>query len=413
VPRTSPPKWPDNVAIIGGGRWARVLAEVLCGVVPAGVGISVHSARNAASMSRWAAERDLGARLRVSNEWPRAAGGTSTAVLVVNAARDHERAVEWALRAGLPVMVEKPIARTAAGAAHLAQRASELGVRFAAAHIFLFARYVDNFARRVAEAGEVRAVLVRWTDPRSELRYGEPKRYDAALPVFADWLPHVVAILGALSGDGPTHCKAVALQEGGAQMALDALCGGAAWRIELARDADERRRVIEVDAGGKTLRLDFSREPGTIAHGAVSTTADPLWDAEPRPAARMLSAFLGWAAGGEFDGRLSVDIGIRAARLIDDVRPHYRRALGSWLGARLASPVEPPDPAVRYCLTELLQSDGDLPADALEGGMARVHGQFLGPARAQLLETLAQTEDPGAFIRGLSTTGGSSRSAYR
>ena len=91
---------PDSVAVIGGGRWARVLAEVLCNLVPPSSSISVHSRHNAGSMSNWISERGLGDRIHVSSQWPQFDLAVSHAVVVANAARDHEEAIEWALSAG-------------------------------------------------------------------------------------------------------------------------------------------------------------------------------------------------------------------------------------------------------------------------------------------------------------------------
>ena len=42
---------PDNIAVIGGGRWARVLTETICGLVNPSVNISIYSPHNASAMS--------------------------------------------------------------------------------------------------------------------------------------------------------------------------------------------------------------------------------------------------------------------------------------------------------------------------------------------------------------------------
>ena len=151
---------PDTIAVIGGGRWARVLTGVLCGLVPPSVGISVHSLHNADSMSAWVSERGFSQRIHVSSVWPQLLSVKSKAVIVANAARDHERAIEWALSSGAPVLVEKPIALTAAASQRLANLACRRSLYFAAAHIFLFAGYIENFSKIVAEAESIRFIRV-------------------------------------------------------------------------------------------------------------------------------------------------------------------------------------------------------------------------------------------------------------
>jgi hypothetical protein len=88
--------------------------------------------------------------------------------------------------------------------------------------------------------------------------------------------------------------------------------------VHLARESDRRRRVFEAGIGDKVFRLDFSEEPGLISCGAVSTVGDADWMRQSRPLARMLTAFLQWAAGGDKDDRLDADLGLRACRMIDE-----------------------------------------------------------------------------------------------
>lgn len=388
---------PDYIAVIGGGRWARVLTEVLCGLVPPVVGISVHTPRNAESMSAWAAAQGLGKRIHISPEWPQFSSAGSSAAIVVNAARDHERAVEWALSAGVPVLVEKPIALTAAAAQRLADLARHRGARFAAAHIFLFARYLDRFSRLVAEAGRIRSLRVEWTDPQFESRYGEHKQYDPSLPIFSDWLPHVLPIVSALTPDSPGKCEVTKLLRGGAHLELDLGFGDFPCHVQLARNSDRRRRIVEVAAGQKTLQLDFSREPGFITCDSMPTVGDPDWEVKRHPAACMLTAFLKWAAGGERDSRLDVEIGLRACRIIDRTLDAYRSALTPWLVARLASPGRADDD-LRYALSEILQSEGPLSAAVIEQRIDRVRRQFSGTDGARRLRELSDARDPAEFL---------------
>lgn len=391
---------PDSVAVIGGGRWARVLTEVLCSIVPPTVAISVHSLHNAKSMSVWAAARGLGDRICLSSEWPQFLSAKSSAVIVVNAARDHERAVEWALSAGVPVLVEKPIALTASASQRLADLARSRNVRFAAAHIFLFARYVDHFSRLVADVGGGRFVRVHWTDPKFEYRYGEHKQYDAGLPVFADWLPHILSIVSALTPSLPLRCEKIKVLRGGAHLELDLMSGDIPCSVQLVRNSDRRQRIIEVTAGQKMLRLDFSKEPGIITCGGTTMVGDPDWEVKKRPAARMLTAFLIWAAGGVCDNRLNIETGLRACHIIDQVLGKYRSFLMPWLLERLASS-EQVDDDLRYALSEILQANGPLSTAAIDRQIERLRQQWSGKAGTRWSRELAGSQDPARLLRAL------------
>lgn len=391
---------PDNVVVIGGGRWARVLTEVLCGLVSPSVTISVHSLHNAESMSVWAAARGLGNRIVLLSEWPQFLSAKSSAVIVANAARDHERAVEWVLSAGVPVLVEKPIALTASASQRLADLARSRNARFAAAHVFLFARYVDHFSRLVADAGGARFLRVHWTDPKSENRYGERKQYDPGLPIASDWLPHVLSIVGTLTPNFPGKCEVTKFLRGGAHLELDLMLGDIPCSIQLIRNSDRRQRIIEVTAGQKMLRLDFSKEPGIITCGAITMIGDPDWEVKKRPAARMLTAFLKWAAGSKFDSRLNVETGLRACHIIDQALGKYRSFLMPWLLARLATS-EQVDEDLRYALSEILQSEGPLSTATMEQQIERVRQRCSGTDGARWSRELAGARDPATLLRAL------------
>lgn len=391
---------PDSIAIIGGGRWARALVDVLCGLVSPVVAISVHSRRNTGSMAAWADARGLGKRIHVSSAWPRDLSTGSSAVIVANAAMHHQAAVEWALSAGHPTMVEKPIALTAAAAQRLADLARDRNVRLAAAHVFLFAQYLENFSKLVTGAGRIESLHIDWTDPESEERYGESKRFDPGLPIFSDWLPHVVPIAGALLPALPDHCRKLEVFRGGAMLELELMAGSISCTVRMERNAKQRRRLLQATAAGETFELDFSTEPGIIGHGSSITTGDPHWDSRMRPAARMLAAFLEWAAGGERDGRLDMDPGLQACKIIDQTREKYRSALIPWLSGRLAAQGSV-DEDLRYALAELLQADGPLSTEELDRQIAKVTTRFSGADGARWLGEFTSTRNAAELLRSV------------
>lgn len=320
---------PENIAVIGGGRWARVLTEALCGVVPSSVNISVHSLHNADFMSAWVMKKELGRQIQVYSDWPHFLSSAQSAVIVVNAARDHEKAIRWALSAGIPVLVEKPVTLTAAASQSLADLAFGKNIRFASAHVFLFARYVKNFANRVAELNSIRSIHVCWTDPKSEYRYGEKKRHDQGLPFFMDCLPHILSIVGTLIPALPRRCDKLVFKKGGSGLEIRIWFDDVPCNVYMERDGDERQRIIDVVADKEKLQLDFSKEPGTIISGKSIVNGDPDWDIKERPLAGMLMSFLKWVAGGEFDQRLDIKLGLQANRIIDQVCDIYQPAISN------------------------------------------------------------------------------------
>ncbi len=395
--------YPDQVAIVGGGRWARVLVDVVSSLVPPSIGISVHSRSNASAMSAWADARGLGKRIQLSRDWPRPSGSGSCAVLIANAARDHEAAVEWALSFGFAVLVEKPLALTAAAAQRLADLAHERKARFAAAHVFLFARYIENYSSILAETGPIESLRIEWTDPSSEERYGESKRYDASLPVFADWLPHVLSIVGALLPRAVESCRTVEVRKGGAEVKLELIAGDVPCVVRMERNAAQRRRIINAFCGKELIQLDFSTEPGTITHGSSAITGDPHWGSSMHPAPCMAAAFLRWAAGAESDARLDIASGVRACKIIDQVQTPYRSAVIPWLVSRLSGSLTLDDD-LRYTLAEVLQTEAPLTQGQVEQQILALMTALSGSNGSHWTTALTQAEDVVQLLRTLAAS---------
>lgn len=347
----------EHVAVIGGGRWARVLLEVLCSFVPPSVRISVHSPHNAQAMSVWTSAKNFGHRIQVFSDYPRAVAGESGAVIVANAARDHEKAIMWALSERLPVLVEKPVTLSFAATQRMTDLAVSQKTYLAAAHVFLFARYVEAFSKIVAEAGAIQSIRVQWIDPASESRYGETKSYDPGLTVYADWLPHILSIVGSLSPNLIQVGRRLEVLRGGAHLKMGILVGDIPCEIELIRNGNCRQRLISVITQQAQMSLDFAREPGMIVSGAMVQCGDPVWDSKPKPVATMLRAFLQGAAGGGRDERLDIRIGLRANQIIDELSPNYHAALSSWLTEKYLALAEGDDEDLSYVLNEILYTD--------------------------------------------------------
>ena len=388
------PACADRVAIIGGGRWARVLAQELCKVAPSAIAISIHSIHNAEAMAHWVVEKGYGTRIRVSSSWPDVDVG---AVIVANAARDHEAAIRWALNRRIPTLVEKPIALTGPAAENLANLADTRNVPLAAAQVFLFARYIANFSRVVAEAGPIKFLVVCWSDPARDDRYGEQKNYDTSLPIFADWLPHIVPITRELVPELCFESQQLQVKKGGAEVQLELTASTTHCIIRMERNAARRQRIVEAHTADQVFRLDFSTEPGIISNRESTTVADSDWEFGKRPVASMLTAFLEYASGGGEDGRLDVRHGVRACQIVDHVASTYYSKLALWLAAKL--PVaEATDEALQYALSELLQKDARLSLTELNRRIVSVMTRFRGPNANHWSEMLINARDVAKLL---------------
>lgn len=324
--------------------------------------ITVHSRANAAGIEDWVTEHGLGQRVTAAEAWPtfEADNDRPNAVVIANRAADHFAAAAAALRARVPVLVEKPVCLRRSKIDDLRAIADTSGAPFAASHVFLFARYFETFAATIARLGKLRSLRFVWTDGISDIRHGETKIYDSAVPLFDDVLPHIVPMIGRLEF-GNLLLDTLDVQRGGARLEVQARSEGRPVSLIIARDDVSRQRRIEAVTESGPATLDFSNEPGLIDVSGIQENGDPLWNSAPRPLATMLSAFLAAANGSPLDTRLSPNGAIAASGLADALRGPYVAHQADWLDKRLGQPL---DSSLRYALTEL-SGDAGRTADAV------------------------------------------------
>ena len=319
-----------RIAVIGGGRWARVYLALLAEFPDLAGSITVVS-RNAEGMRQWLIQNQRDYAVIAPADWqPRR--GDIDAAIVVNAAADHEASAAQCLAAGIPTLIEKPFAMSTAGAWRLITLADRHGTQVAAAHVAQFAPYLDRFVALLPDRARIQRISLTWEDGSGETRYGERKRYDTNLPVLADVLPHVVSILDRLLPAQPVDCRKLMVSRGGAQIDAGLNFGGIPCAVRLARNAAKRVRRVEVLTAGQTFVLDYSVEPGTIVAAGVTHPGDPTWGKAPSPLTRLARSFVE-SLQGALDPRLDARFGLLACRTTDMALRLYDDALLNWLDA--------------------------------------------------------------------------------
>lgn len=340
-----------KISVVGGGRWVRTIAAVLGSMPGRTDRITVHSPRNSAGIEAWITQLGLDRRVTASAAWPACGADDDRpdAVIVANRAADHFTAAAAVLRAGVPVLVEKPVCLTQSKIEDLCKIADDNRGLFAASQVFLFARYFETFAASVAGLGKLRSLRFVWTDGAADVRHGEAKSYDSSVPVFDDVLPHIIPMIGQLKFRD-LQLGSLDVQRGGARIAVEAQSEGLPVSLIIARNDESRQRRIEVTAETGQATLDFSNEPGLIDVSGVLENGDPLWNSAPRPLATMLSAFIAAVEGAPPDARLSPKGAIAAAGFADVIRGRYFAHQADWFNKRLGQPL---DSSLRYALMEL------------------------------------------------------------
>lgn len=364
---------PRGIVVVGGGRWARVLIDVLCSLVPSSLRLAAYSKTNSRAMKDWVLQKGLTGRVEVFSRLPVAGSRGKSAVIVANAAADHEATARWALSNGYPVLVEKPFCLGFSAANQIVNLANTQRIYLAAGHVFLFASYIQQFSKLISEQEKILSIYMQWEDIASESRYGEVKSYDSSLPIYADCLPHLLSILHNFGIGSASKLSEVECFKGGSHIKIHLSYGDIPCFIELARNGFSRRRVIEVKAPNKNIELDFSSEPGFIKINSKLIPANLSWEENPRPLAGMLMAFMRAAAGGIRDPRLDASIGVEVTKVMDQVAPLYREALMDWFEIEFYKNANEINGDLRYALNEILAVQDGLNTISSECKINRIY----------------------------------------
>jgi dTDP-4-amino-4,6-dideoxy-D-glucose ammonia-lyase len=150
---------------------------------------------------------------------------------------------------------------------------------------FLFASYL-YYARTIARqhVRSVEHVRIDWHDVAQEQRWGLRKRPDYTTNAVADILPHILSQLTVLFGPQSVRQVEASLAQAGEAASLTLLYGSIPINVSLSRVAEQPSRVLTVVSGaGRTLTINFTREPPGFCLDDEPIAGDPLWSAYPRP----------------------------------------------------------------------------------------------------------------------------------
>lgn len=303
------------LAVVGGGRWGRVIMSVLADMSLPFDRILVVSSANKQAVARLIQDQQSRARLPL-NIVPSLdellTRYNVTAAIVVNSADQHFETSTRLIEHGINVLLEKPVALSLEDARTLLSKASTSSVCLVPGLQYRFCSYIHSFAEQVSLLGKTpHSFLIEWSDQAGEIRYGETKTYDSSINVAQDVMPHIWTILSIIFGNAQLSVDSCqkSTHDGCYGDFSATVKGGPHGRITLERNATQRRRMISVQFdSGTSLSIDFTKEPGFISLNTKTISADPEWEKKPKPLARQLDYFLSAVSS----GGLTTEADIRA-----------------------------------------------------------------------------------------------------
>jgi hypothetical protein len=300
-------QWPGQVVVAGGGRWARVIARELVGLLPPHVPVMILTSTQVPTMKEWVARelagsRPDGAPIVVRADMPSSDSALDFGIaLVVNRPKDHFATATRLIKSGYDVLVEKPFTTDPTQARELVTLGRSTRKIVAAGLVFRHAPYFDEFCRRLPfSLSDADRFEFFWSDPGEELRYGEVKRVPTDISLILDVLPHVWSILDRVfGGTDRISMRPVPGQDRDSPIEILASIGKVTGRILLSRPAPERKRLLRIAAGPEVASLDFTANVALVKLGEsapVPLSGHPEFGG---PLARMLRSFMVIAAAAQ------------------------------------------------------------------------------------------------------------------
>jgi len=314
----------DQWLIVGGRRWARIIANELCAMLAPNATIMLLGDPKDIDFLNWWKSNPHKEQLKIVDQIESCCLPKIGVAIVANSAYLHHSSIETALDARYNVISEKPLTLSKLESSTLLGKAKKLGLKLFSANTYLFADYLRVFQKNCLSGKKISHLDIQWADPIVETRYGERKRYDSSIPIIYDVLPHVASIVMATYGEVNIIKSSIKVSKGGNEVELRIACEDLMITISLARDSLSRKRLIRFSGIELDVTLEFTEEPGVVSFAGQSPVICDLdWTSKRKPIAEMLYCVKNYFEEGIMDDRLCSDAALLGNELIDSVANDY------------------------------------------------------------------------------------------
>lgn len=343
-----------SLALIGGGRWARVHAGVLCSLYPRISRLFWVSGHNREVIER-AAIGPEHPEIVLFDSIDKCLRERPDAAVICTATANHARDAIMVLEHGIPALVEKPIALDFRSAKELIDVATRRRVGLRVCLPLFETSYLRRF--QAACAGRpIAQAQIRWFDVASETRYGEVKHTDLSTHRVDEVIPHIWSLIDVLVGHQEPQIIATAVA-GSDETRLQLRCGAVEVEANFGRRAAKRQRIVQlIFTDGETAQLDFSSEPGAATIGHHRIADDGSWATKPRPLASMHANFLAGLDDAKRQPPDPSDVRqcVGTVGLAEDVRHRIAEQDAARVAAQLRGGIGADDPVLRHLILDNL-----------------------------------------------------------
>jgi len=314
----------DIWLIIGGRRWAQVLAIELCSLLPNSEEIHLIRDNDTENSTDWLDEGSLKNRVKiVKNPTPCQIGKVGVA-FIINSAYLHKATIQSALSLGYNVIVEKPLTFSFKESIQQLNLASKFGLRIFTTNTYQFASYLTIFKEKYLHGNKINEIYINWSDNAGKIRYGQIKKFDSSVPIIFDVIPHIASIIFSILGEISLNSADLTFYKGGSKVKLKFRCNNLIIRADISRNSKTRTRILKVTNETTEFKIDFTEEPGIVTiNNSEKICADNNWNLKRKPIAEMLNSVLIFFEKNKIDSRLLPDSALLGNIMIDLIVESY------------------------------------------------------------------------------------------
>ena len=252
--------------LLGSGRWAKIMAAQLPLAFGRNTAINVVTSRDPKDVMEDFS--NSGVQLgTITDDLPKHLNTDTNFSIVCGSTKSNTQSVSKSILSGLNFYVEKPFSLNVTDLQSLVNKANALKLNTYPSNVFYFQNNIYNllFAnKKKPDRCFYDYIKFTWTDKREPDKLPGRLKYNPALTVFEDVLPHLLPIACKLIDDCSPDLYAVNVDRMGQAVQLNFRAKNCDIDIIIERNGEKRRRLLDLTKSSKTLHYDFSSRDGSI-----------------------------------------------------------------------------------------------------------------------------------------------------
>lgn len=307
-----------SLYLFGGGRWARVVLAEAVKLSDQSLNIVVISKKNFSFMKKWTRKTFFDRNILVLDQLPDFIDEDSFLYVLNETELRYDTLVNL-IKFKRPVLVEKPLGLNYCEGKKIIDVYVSMEIPLMSAQVFRFLESTSNI-REILEQYDFHSIRVCWSDPYSEIKSGEIKKYEKAVPSFLDVLPHIFSLLEEIIGDFSVSFHSIDFNEIEKDFLLslriDSLFG---LNVSYSRIASTRDRYFEFISSSGTIKYSFS-ENETITIFDENHQVYLKEFGKSKSIQLMLAKFLSYKNSEIVDAKFSHATNIRALEICQEIQ---------------------------------------------------------------------------------------------